>query len=204
VLAPLGVRYIAVVDRVAPGAHQIHALPSGLSSTLGAQIDLSLRQTEQGLTLYENAAWIPTRAVVHGTLPAGAQPTASALASNLSATPLPRHGSAGPGSLYLAEAHDRRWKATQRNVRLPDATPFGWANAYPLSAHAPVRLHFDGGPQRTLALLVQGLLWVALGALLLERHLRRVGRRRRAAAAELDTVLEPYGFAPSPLVEVMS
>jgi hypothetical protein len=71
--------------------------------------------------------------------------------------------------------------------------------------HAPVHLKFDAGPQRTLALLVQALLWVALGALLLERYLRRVRERRRlAAAAEMDAVLEPYGFAPSPLVEVMS
>ena len=96
VLAPLGVRYIAVIDRPAPGAHLVRKLPPGLGSTLAGQLDLSLRQSEQGLTLYENGVWSPTRAVARVAPPTTGDPTAAAIATDLStAKPLPQSASAG-------------------------------------------------------------------------------------------------------------
>jgi hypothetical protein len=176
VLAPLGVRYIAVIDRAAPRAHRVRALPPELASTLAGQLDLSLRQSDAGLTLYENAVWAPIRSVVPKALPVGGDPTSGALATDLSAaTPLPRSGSAGPGSLFFAEAHDSRWRASQSGQTLPDAAAFGWANTYPLTRGA-VRLHFAGGPQRSLALVLQAFAWLLLVLVLVGGRWRRFRR----------------------------
>jgi hypothetical protein len=178
VLAPLGVRYLAVIDRAAPGGHHVHALPRGLSATLGEQLDLSRRQAEPGLTLYENAAWVPTRAITSA-LPSGGDPTADALASTVTARPVPADRAPGSGTLFVSEAHDSRWRATQDGHALPDTTAFGWANAFPLRAAGgagPVHLRFHGGPARTIALVLQLLLWLALAAFLVV-----AASRRRAA-----------------------
>jgi GT2 family glycosyltransferase len=192
VLAPLGVRYVAVIDRAAPGASGTRTLPPGLSTTLAGQLDLSVRQAEPGLTLYENAAWIPAKAIVSRPLPVGGSPTEQALTSDLSTDAKPYTGgaTAGPGSLFVSEAHDSRWHASQSGHALPDVAAFGWANGYRLSASAPVRVHFAGGPQRALALLVQALAWLALGALLIAGPLRRL-RRRRSDPVDLGAESKP-------------
>jgi GT2 family glycosyltransferase len=198
VLAPLGVRYVAVIDRPAPSAHPVRALPPGLTATLGAQIDLSMRQSTPGLTLYENAAWVPTRAVVRTALPAGGDPTSDALAADLSgAVPLPRTGSAGPGSLFVAESHDSRWHAVQSGRRLHDTAAFGWANGYPLG-RGPVRVRFVGGPQRAIALALQALAWLALAGLVVGRPYRR--RRRRHDPLHVDEMSAPRASDAATLV----
>jgi hypothetical protein len=175
VLAPLGVRYIAVIDRAAPSSHRIHALPHGLSTTLGEQLDLSQRQAEPGLTLYENAAWVPTRAIT-SSLPTGRDATAAALAANITARPVSADRSAGSGTLFVSEAHDSRWRASEGGRALSDTTAFGWANAYALRGSGVVRVRFHGGSARSIALVVQLLLWLALAAFLVIA----VSRRRAA------------------------
>jgi hypothetical protein len=176
VLAPLGVRYIAVIDRAAPDSHHVHRLPAGLTTTLGEQLDLSMRQAEPGLTLYENAAWMPTRAITSA-LPTGGNPTADALASSVTARPLAADRAPTSGTVFVSEAHDSRWRATQGDHALSNSTAFGWANAYPLSGSGAVHVRFHGGSARTLALLLQLLLWLALAVFLV------VIRRRAGKAA---------------------
>ena len=178
VLAPLGVRYVVVIDRAAPGAHPVHALPDGLSTTLGEQLDLSQRQAEPGLTLYENAAWVPTRAVT-AAVPAGGDPIDDALASNVTARPLVADHAPGSGTLFVSEAHDSRWHATQGGHALSNSRAFGWANAYPLRSSGAVRVRFQGGIARTIALVAQLLLWLALAVFLAVAAVRR----RKASVA---------------------
>jgi hypothetical protein len=179
VLAPLGVRYVAVIDRDAPGGHRVRALPAGLSTTLSEQLDLSMRQSESGLTLYENAAWLPTRAIT-SPLPVGGDPTADALASNITARPLSADRAPGSGTVFVSEAHDARWRATQGGHALANTSAFGWANAYPVRGArdaGPVHVRFDGGSARTIALVLQLLLWLALIGALVDS-----ARRRRRTA----------------------
>jgi hypothetical protein len=185
VLAPLGVRYIAVIDRAAPDAHGTRPLPPGLASTLAGQLDLSLRQTEPGLALYENSAWLPVKSVVAQPLPTGGAPTARALTSDLStdAKPFTAGAKAGPGSLFVSEAHDSRWHATQSGRSLTNEAAFGWANGFTLSSRAPVRVHFAGGPLRSLALALQAVLWLLLAGFVFSRALRRLRRRTSRAVA---------------------
>ena len=177
----------------------IRPLPPGLSTTLSGQLDLSLRQSEPGLTLYENTAWIPTRAVVTHPLPVGSDPTSLALAADVTAgRPLPARGRvAGPGALFLSEAHDARWHATQSGRRIPDIAAFGWANGYPLAERGPVQVRFVGGPARALALVVQCGAWLALGVFCFAAALRRRWRRAPDPAPVDDVVEHDDRYRPS-------
>jgi hypothetical protein len=178
---------------------------------LEGQLDLSLRQTEPGLTLFENAVWAPTTAVLAKAPPVAGDPTSLALAADLSnAEPLPTSPSApaGPGSLFLSEAHDSRWRATQSGRRLSDAPAFGWANSYPL-ASGPVRVHFAGGSQRALALGFQIVAWLALLFLLTRARWRR-GRGGHGPPVKVSSMADPgeidvaelMGAAPHAVSEV--
>src|SRR5581483_6965502 len=61
VLAPLGVRYLALTTRAAPDADTGDHTPPvdvGLERALDEQLDLSARDVD-GLRVYTNEAWIP-------------------------------------------------------------------------------------------------------------------------------------------------
>ncbi len=199
VLAPLGVRYIAIVDRTAPGVHRTRPLPAALGPSVTGQIDLTLHQTQPGLSLYENAAWVPIRAVVPRALPTGANATSAALAADLSgASALPVGGTpVGPGSLFLGEAHDSRWRATQSGRQLTDARAFGWANAYRLADRAAVQVTFAAGPARAIALVLQGLCWLAFAAFLGAPAARAWWRRRDRVASRRGRATRSGRGAPA-------
>ena len=66
-LAPSGVRYVAVVTAIAPfipglQETQRYPLPADLDPALAQQLDLHPVVSQSGITVYENADWIPMRA----------------------------------------------------------------------------------------------------------------------------------------------
>ncbi|MBV8691354.1 MAG: glycosyltransferase family 2 protein, partial [Actinobacteria bacterium] len=61
-LAPMAIRYVVVPRRMAPGAPgPALPAPADLAPTLEQQVDLSLLQSDDTLSVYENAAWAPSR-----------------------------------------------------------------------------------------------------------------------------------------------
>ena len=58
-LAPLGVRYVVVPDREAPGAGRYLPAPAGLTAGLADQLDLQPVPVGPGIHVYEDAAWRP-------------------------------------------------------------------------------------------------------------------------------------------------
>src|ERR1700738_2154084 len=62
----LAVRYLVIPHRRAPAGSGASPQPAtaDLVTALGLQIDLRTVQTDQALTVYENAAWAPERAVL--------------------------------------------------------------------------------------------------------------------------------------------
>src|SRR5690606_28887356 len=64
-LAPMGVRYVVVPDKLAPGsADPDDGTPSVLVDVLGRQLDLAPVPLGEGVVVFENRAFAPVRAVL--------------------------------------------------------------------------------------------------------------------------------------------
>jgi hypothetical protein len=63
-LAPMGVRYLVVVEADRPVVGPEVPAPPALTEALGEQLDLAPVEVDEGLHLFRNAAWLPTRAAV--------------------------------------------------------------------------------------------------------------------------------------------
>jgi hypothetical protein len=168
-VAPIGVRYIAVLDRAAPAGGARGRRHAALDAGLASQLDLMVSRIEDGATVYENEAWIPARAMVPEDveIPAGnVDPlTAAARTSLTGVTPVegPQSGSddTGPGTFLWAEAADAGWRASVDGERLDRSDAFGWTNAFDQPARGSIDLSFDGGMRRVLVWL-QLVVWIAV------------------------------------------
>jgi hypothetical protein len=183
-LAPMGVRYVVLVEQAGPTAKERYPADPVLRDSLGEQLDLAVARAESGIVVYENLAWVPALAIVPPesaeSVPTGdVDPATAALRADIEGVePVlgPRHATedAGPGRLLWAEGYDDGWSATQRGEELAHLRSHGWANAWDVPGSGPIDVSFDGGLARPALVVVEVLLWA--GALV-------VVRRRRAVAA---------------------
>lgn len=87
-LAPMGVRYVAVPLLPSPGTPAKGTVPPGrLGEVLAGQLDLANLATQPGLLLYENLSWAPAKAILPPSLAAETR-RPDALTAEL-AVPLP-------------------------------------------------------------------------------------------------------------------
>ncbi len=187
-LAPLGVRYVAIPLRAGPARSGGRALPrpDDVLVALRAQIDLRLVEADDAIVVYENAAWAPAVSVLppaalEASRTSGAE---AARTTELSGAPkaLTRVGSTryegtwpGP-ELFFAESYSPRWRfGVDGAAAAPHRKAFGWANAWTAAA-GRATLTYRTSPLRYAALLLQLALWTVLARLLLQ------GRRERRAA----------------------
>jgi GT2 family glycosyltransferase len=184
-VAPMGVRYIAVPERRGPGSGPLVPAPAGIAPALGQQLDLSLLKSDPGVTLYENIAWVPARSVAPPgaalALDAPDPAVAASRADVAGAKPISGEpsdgGAAGPGTLLWSQAYDGRWHATANGQSLRHVQPFGVVNGFVLPKRGPTAITYGGQWQRALAILMQLLLWGGFVALW-----RRSPRGARRAA----------------------
>ena len=187
-LAPMGVRYVAVPSTTGPGG-QRDAPPPGLTASLAEQLDLARLHTPPGLVLYENEAWIPERAQITGPaasrVPTGpVDPSRSALRTDLSGSAVPLGDApVPPGTALLGQANDSDWKATAGGRTLTHEQAFGWSNAFPVPTQSAVSLQFDGQSTHNLLLVAAAVPWLVLLALWWFGRRRDRARRRATAAA---------------------
>ena len=119
-LAPAGVRWVALPATQGPDGGVAPAPLPGWRRALDGQLDLARLRTASGLVLYENLAWIPIRASVGradaGAVPVGPRdPVRAALGTDLSgATPLASGATAPPGVVLWGEAYDSEWTPRRR------------------------------------------------------------------------------------------
>ena len=123
-LAPAGVRYVAVALRNGPGGTVGHT-PPDVARALGGQLDLFRVRGPSALVLYENESWIPARAVVTGKraseVPTGSpDPLRAAVTLDLSGSRSLGGRSARAGTVLLSEAFDAGWGA---DLRWSDPAP---------------------------------------------------------------------------------
>ena len=187
-LAPMGVRYIAVPAENGPGGANAPP-PAGLRARLADQLDLAQLRTPHGLVVYENDAWVPERAAVPArvadTIPTGGvDPARSALRVDLSGSALPLGDAPVPsGAVVLGEAYDRHWTASSSGGDLLHQRAFGWANSFVVRENGSVSLKFDSQGGHDLLLAVQIVPWLALLGWWWFSRRRDRSRRRRTTAA---------------------
>lgn len=172
-LAPMGVRYVALVSRAAPGKGAQAPPDERFVQALGSQLDLAVLESERGMLLYENEAWSPMRAIVAESgadlVPLDSEdPLAASAGAELSEAkalrgPVGGSAPAGPGLLLWAEGHDARWRAESDGRPLEHVQPFGWSNGFVVPERGAVSIDYDGGLTRPALLLLQAGAWVLLG-----------------------------------------
>jgi GT2 family glycosyltransferase len=193
-LAPLAVRYIVVPSALAPSGDGGAAVPvpHGLLTALLLQADLRTVRTDPELTVYENAAWAPQRAVLPAAAVAASRsgdPQASQDAPLAGAPPvLPGSGSTGfsgpiPAGqeILVSETADGNWHLVVDGHTAPRRVAFGWAMAFGPTGGGPATLAFHTPATRTLAVVVETLLWLAVVAAVV------IGMRRRRGGDDGDT-----------------
>ncbi len=142
-LAPMGVRWVALPSTQGPGGGAAPAALPGWRAALDGQLDLARLRTARGLVLYENLAWFPLRAAVSGAdadaVPLGPRdPIRAALGADLSgAEPLASGAAAPPGVVLWGEAYNTQWKASSSGQTLQHVRAFGWENGYRVTREGP-------------------------------------------------------------------
>ncbi|MBK9180873.1 MAG: glycosyltransferase family 2 protein [Acidimicrobiales bacterium] len=188
-VAPMGVRYVIVPTRAAPEltGMPVHPVPAALSVGLASQLDLEQIPIDGALTLYENLAWAPSRALLppdtaavaasdDWTAAAGVDLAGSEPVLLDQPGPARYQGDVPAGEVLVAEASSSRWALRAGGVGAPRAEAFGWANRFTVAEGAEGSLQFRTPPWRYLALLVQIGLWVAAVVLVIRARRREVVR----------------------------
>lgn len=171
-LAPMGIRYIVVPERLAPApfASADLAAPTVLEATLDAQLDLEPLDVPAGLRVFRNQAFTPTRAVFDS---ADAPPTAGGIAnaagldlSGAAEVLTHRHGYLGWSgpvdagtTVMFSAANSSHWRLEVDGAPAPHTKPFGWSNGFEIQRSGTGRLTYETPTLRYGLLMVQTLLW---------------------------------------------
>jgi len=167
-LAPMGVRWIALPSTQGPDGGARPVPVAGWQRVLDGQLDLAQLRSRAGLSLYENLAWIPLRASIpaeraDAVSVGGRDPIRATLGADISgARSLGADAAAPRGSVVLwGEAYDASWDgdAQPSGRTLPHFRSFGWSNGYRNAAGTPVAISFSEQWQRWALLIVSVLIW---------------------------------------------
>ena len=189
-LASAGVRYIVVLDGLAPSAvgslpAEVSAPPpAGLATDLLAQDDLHVVPGEMGVQVYENDELMPVTAQRAAPLPpvrtwsypgpadvAGWQPVLG------SSTSPAASGAVAPGTVYVGYAPAGSFTLVGEGRASLRRPAFGWAAQYPVS-RGRATLSLSQFPYVPLGVTLEVAAWVVLAAALW-------GRRRRPPVREV-------------------
>jgi GT2 family glycosyltransferase len=189
ILAPLGIRYIVipVVDRVSSTSSSPLPLPSGLVESFSAQLDLEKVYSPPSMVIFENSQWIPVTSLLSASaLSASDTGGASALVSSELSGSTPILGgttawsttsqSIGPGRVHLGIPFTSQWVLENNGRRISGKPSFGSVMYFDVGEGGTVTLVHDGSVSRTLWIVIQAIVWIAV--LLAAVQPRR--RRRRS------------------------
>ncbi len=189
VLAPMAVRYVVVVQRLAPApwADGGRGVAAEVTDALGGQLDLRRLDVPAGLLVYENQAALPARALVGDSVGAGRGTPEEVLGLDLAgATPvLPAEdgptswsGELPAGRVAFSEGASSRWQLEVEGRSAPRSRSFGWANAFEVAEPGSATLSYRTPPLRWLASAGQAALWMVVVTLaVVSGPRRRAGRR---------------------------
>jgi hypothetical protein len=179
-LAPLSVRYVVIVDGLAPsetGVAQsvVAPPPEGLQEALLNQSDLQSVPGALGVQVFKNPEAIPITAErapplapsTRLTWPSpgdvvGWQPVLGTLPGHADAT-----GAVGSGAVYAGYAPAASFSLTERGRPLAGQPVFGWARQYPQVPAGTATLALRRFPFVPLGVLVEVLGWLVVALALL-------------------------------------
>ena len=204
-LAPMGVRYVVVVDQATPEPFGgvSRPAPQLLHDTLAEQLDLVQVDVNPVLRVYRNAAWSPTVAALPEEsveasdgppIPEGAR-RASALDLSGLARPLDRDGRtafsgrvSGAGQVLVGSTPRQGWRVEVDGSPLAQQPAFGWAALFDHDEGGTVSVRWSTPLLHRLVLAGQLALWVlVLVVMYRTRAERRMARRhQRAIASPVD------------------
>lgn len=199
-LGTMGVRYVVVVEQLAPAPFGGVSAPAppALLAALAEQLDLEEVEVNPELVVYRNAAWVPTRAEV----PTDALPPADSVRAGLEAATTaapdaaepalagddlaPASGPlAGGDDLVVAAGPSSRWRLEVDGARAPRRPALAWANAFSVPDGGPAELSLATPPLDRAVAGAQAAAWALVVVVLAvtraeRRALRRAGPRRRS------------------------
>jgi hypothetical protein len=193
-LAPAGVRYVVVLNQAGVGHGQVVPVDPTLADAMTRQLDLSVSRLDSGAIVYANDAWFPGRAIVPSTSKVSVKASegealAAAARSSVAAEAQGVGGNVGhslpigPGTLLWAEAADSGWQARANGTALERSKAFDWTNAFALTGHAPVGLHFAAGSLPGSLIELEIVAWIAALVMWLRTRAHRSRRRDRDVAS---------------------
>jgi hypothetical protein len=186
-LAAAGVRYVVVVDGLAPStgglARPVNApAPSGLARALLDQSDLRAVPGEFGVSVFENAEALPVAALrappplaasPHWTFPGVADIQGwHAVLGQLSGPS--DAGQVTAGELFASDAPAGNLRLVVDGHAVAERPAFGWAAQFDNVPAGRATLNFNRLPFIALLVLVELAGWAALGSTLLGIRRRRV------------------------------
>ena len=209
----MGVRYIVVQSQLAPTDDATAPNPAVVPAldVLAEQLDLRRVPVADGLTVYRNLAWVPSRAV----LPEREGDRTSFLAAAgddlREAEPALKEadgvdGATGSvpstGDLLVASTSDEGWGVRVDGVALRRSETYGWANQFGATRAGGGTLAFDTPIGHRAIAAGEAVLWLLV--LWAWRRARRRGRdaeraaaaaapRRAAPAPDMGRLAEPEG-----------
>ena len=198
-LGPMGVRYLVLPSQLSPNSGAdtaVKALPVSLTDTLAQQLDLQEIPVRDGLIVYENTAWVSSRAVLpprEGDRTEFTDAVADDLRRSRPAVTRDRGavGAVGDvpveGDLLVASTNDARWKLRINGVPMAHTETYGWANQFAATRTGDAELVYDTPLSRHLAAAGQAGLWVLV--VVVRRRVRNAERRQGPIGAEPGEVL---------------
>jgi hypothetical protein len=181
-LAPMGVRYIVVQQQLAPSSTEVEAADGlvPVLDVLAQQLDLQEVPVAQGLSVYRNLSWAPTRSVLPDREGDRTDPLDAAADDLSTAEPaLTRSSGAvgasgevpSEGELLVSSTADDGWDLRIDGVAMRRSETYGWSNQFLATRAGEGELTYDTPVVHRTVAVVQAVGWVL--ALVVWRRLRR-------------------------------
>ncbi len=181
-LAGLGIRYIVIVERLAPApfsdADDARPVPPAVVETLDTQLDLRrLSGVNSATRVYENAEWVSVRSAAAEGFDDGRDDLFDLQVAPLAGTigVLVGDGDRVEGTIpnateiLVAQTPDDGWTMRVDGTEVARRSSLGWASAYVPTSGGEATLSYTTPRWRQLVVLVQLLAIVAAGGLYLRR-----------------------------------
>jgi GT2 family glycosyltransferase len=190
-LAPLGVAYVIVPDRLAPAPYETDATAPQprVEAMLESQLDLTRVEVVPGLAVYRNAAWGPTRAVLpaDARIPDGGPRPVDHAVRDLAGAPTALPTEEGwaswsgsleaPSQVYLAAPASPEWSLEGDGRPQSGREVLGWSQAFTVADAGSATLTYRSAPLLVVTVLGGGLLWLFTLVFLLRTRVTRDERR---------------------------